>query len=310
MTALHLKNPPLPQRFFTPSQPLDEQIETLDSLISSSPSDTARIYTISPELAEHILKTRNGANRRPNQRKVDEYVYAMKTKRWPVTGSTIVFSKTGYLLDGQHRLLACARAKVPLTTFAAFNIADGSFAMIDIGRKRSNVDAFTIQRVPHPGVAASASRWIMIHESDPLNRGVTYTNDELFTYFRANLDTPLFHSAVASAIAIEKAGKDRSSAGSRRNYLPAGALAAYLMIFSKINRKHALAFADQLLNNRGHGKAYISAIKDRMDANGGRLHEAVRNALLVQAWNAFRADTRPSKAIFTWNLSGDFPEIR
>jgi hypothetical protein len=87
-------------------------------------------------------------------------------------------------------------------------------------------------------------------------------------------------------------------------------MAAYLMIFSKVNRKHAVAFADQLLNNQRHGRAYIQAIKDRMDANGGRLHEAVRNALLVQAWNAFRQDIRPSKAIFTWNLSGDFPEVR
>jgi hypothetical protein len=308
MTALQLKNPP--QRFFTPGQSLEEQILVLDTLIDTAPSDSARTYTISPELAEHILKTRNGANRKPNARKVDEYVHAMKTKRWPVTGSTIVFSKSGYLLDGQHRLLACARAKVPLTTFVAFNISDGSFAMIDIGRKRSNVDAFTIQRVPHPGVASSAARWVMIHENDPLNRGVTYTNDDLFNYFKANLDGPLFHAAVTAAVAIEKAGKDRLSGGARRNYLPAGSMAAYLLIFSKVNRKHAGAFADQLLNNQRHGRAYIQAIKDRMDANGGRLHEAVRNALLVQAWNAFRQDVRPSKAIFTWNLSGDFPEVR
>lgn len=307
-TALHLsKQPP---RYFSPSQNLEEQIDILDSLIATAPSDSARVYTFTPELAEHILKARNGANRKPNQRKVDEYVFAMKTKRWPVTGSTIVFSKSGWLLDGQHRLLACVRSKVPLTTFAAFNISDGSFAMIDIGRKRSNVDAFTIQRVPHAGIASSAARWVMIHEKDPLNRGITFTNDELYNYFKASLDTPLFHSAVASAIAIEKAGRDRTTGGSRRNYLPAGSLAAYLMIFSRINRKHAQQFADQLLNNRGHGRAYISAIKDRMDANGGRLHETVRNALLVQAWNAYRADTRPSKAIFTWNLSGDFPEIR
>ena len=309
MSAVMMK-PNVPQRYFTPGQTIEEQIEILDSLILTSANDVARVYTISPELAEHILKNRNGANRKPNARKVDEYLHAMKTKRWPVTGSTIVFSRSGYLLDGQHRLLACVRAKLPLTTFVVFRIDDGSFAMIDIGRKRSNVDAFTIQRVPHPHIAASASRWVLIHENDPLNRGVTYTNDELYNFFKTNLDSPLFHASVASAIAIEKACKDRLSGGSRRNYLPAGSMAAYLMIFSRVNRKHASAFADQLLNNQRHGRAYIQAIKDRMDANGGRLHEAVRNALLVQAWNAFRSDARPSKAIFTWNLSGDFPEVR
>lgn len=309
MSTVMMK-PNVPQRYFTPSQSLAEQIETLDSLISTSASDTARVYTISPELAEHILKNRNGANRRPNALKVDEYVFAMKSKRWPVTGSTIVFSKTGYLLDGQHRLLASIRSKVPLTTFVAFNIEDGAFAMIDIGRKRSNVDAFTIQRVPHPHVAASAARWMLIHIHDPLNRGVTYTNDELYNYFKSSLDTPLFHGCVSSAIAVEKAGKDRFSGGTRRNYLPSGMLAGYLMVFSLVNRKHALQFADQLLNNQRHGRAYIQAIRDRMDSNGGRIHEVVRNALLVQAWNAFRNDVRPSKAIFTWNLSMDFPEVR
>ena len=307
-TPLHLnKQPP---RYFTPSQNLAEQIEILDSLIDTAPSDSARVYTFTPELAEHILKSRNGANRSPNMRKVDEYVHAMQTKRWPVTGGTIVFGKTGYLMDGQHRLLACVRAKVPLTTFVAFNINDGAFAMIDIGRKRSNVDAFQIARVPHANTASSAARWIKIHESDPLNRGVTYTNDDLFAYYKTNLDTPAFHEFVSLAIDIEEATKGTSLGVKRRNYLPAGSLAAYLLIFSKVNRKQAALFADQLLRNQRHGRAYINAIRDRMDANGGRLHEAVRNALFVQAWNAFRQDVRPSKAIFTWNLSGDFPEIR
>lgn len=306
-TPLHLnKQPP---RYFTPSQSLEEQVEILNSLIDTAPSDSARVYTFTPELAEYILKTRNGANRSPNMRKVDEYVHAMKTKRWPVTGSTVVFGKTGYLMDGQHRLLACVRAKVPLTTFVAFNINDAAFAMIDIGRKRSNVDAFQIARIPHPSVAAGAARWAKIHENDPLNRGITYTNDELFAYYKANLDTPIFHEFVSVAIDIEAATKDKSPGGRRRNYLPAGSLAAYLLIFSKVNRKHAAQFANQLLCNQKHGRAYIQAIRERMDANAGRLHESVRNALLIQAWNAFRQDVRPSKSIFTWNLSGDFPQV-
>jgi hypothetical protein len=306
-TPLHLnKQPP---RYFAPSQNLEEQIEILNTLIETAPSDSARVYTITPALAEHIIKTRNGANRKPNTAKIDEYIHAMETKRWPVTGSTIVFSKSGYLLDGQHRLLACIRAEVPLTTFVAFNIPDSAFAMIDIGRKRSNVDAFQIARIPNPNIAASAVRWIMIHEDDPLNRGRTWTNEELFKYYEAKLNTPVFHEFVSMALDIEEASKEKSPGGKRRNYLPAGSLAAYLLIFSKINRKHAAQFANLLLCNQRHGRAYINVIRERMDANAGRLHESVRNGLFVQAWNAFRQDVRPSKAIFTWNLNGDFPEI-
>ena len=306
-TPLHLNRQP--PRYFAPNQNLEEQIEILDVLISTAPADSARVYTFSPALAEYIIKTRNGANRKVNSMKVDEYIHAMETKRWPVTGSTIVFSKSGFLLDGQHRLLACIRSGVPLTTFVAFNISDAAFAMIDIGRKRSNVDAFHIARVPNPSTAAAAARWVMIHEEDPMNRGKTWTNEELFEYYKLHLDTPVFHEFVTMALEIEEASKDKSPGGRRRNYLPAGSLAAYLLIFSKVNRKHAAQFANLLLCNQRHGRAYINTIRDRMDANGGRLHEAVRNALFVQAWNAFRQDVRPSKAIFTWNVSGDFPEV-
>ena len=306
-TALHLNKQP--QRYFTPSQSVEEQIDILNLLIDTAPPDSARVYTITPALAEYIIKNRNGANRTPNTAKIDEYIHAMETKRWPVTGSTIVFSKGGFLLDGQHRLLACIRADVPITTFVVFNIPDSAFAMIDIGRKRSNVDAFQIARVSNPGTAAAAARWIMIHEDDPMNRGKTWTNEELFKYYESKLNSPTFHEFVALALDIEEASKDKSPGGRRRNYLPAGSLAGYLTIFSRVNRKQAAMFANQLLSNQRHGRAYINAIRDRMDANGGRLHEAVRNALFVQAWNAFRQEARPSKAIFTWNLSGDFPEI-
>jgi len=111
------------------------------------------------------------------------------------------------------------------------------------------------------------------------------------------------------ALDIEEASKEKSPGGKRRNYLPAGSLAAYLLLFSKINRKNAAQFANLLLCNQRHGRAYINVIRERMDANAGRLHESVRNGLFVQAWNAFRSEVRPSKAIFTWNLNGDFPEI-
>jgi hypothetical protein len=299
----------LQQRYFTPSQSTEEQIEILNLLVETAPPDSARVYTITPALAEYIIKYRNGANRKPNTAKIDEYIHAMETKRWPVTGSTIVFSKGGCLLDGQHRLLACIRAQVPLTTFVVFNILDSAFAMIDIGRKRSNVDAFQIARVPNPSTAAAAARWVMIHKDDPLQRGRTWTNEELFKFYETELNTATFHEFVALALDIEEASKEKSPGGRRRNYLPAGSLAAYLLLFSKVNRKSAAQFANQLLCNQRHGRAYINAIRDRMDANGGRLHEAVRNALFVQAWNAFRQDVRPSKAIFTWNLAGDFPEI-
>ena len=297
-------------RYFTPQQSIQTQIEILKNLITTSPSDVARVYTISPQLAEHIITHLNRSNRRPSSEKINEYVDAMKDKLWPVTGASLVFSKLGYLIDGQHRLLACMRSGKPLTTFVVFNIPDGSFAMMDLGRKRSNRDMFYTSNVRNSSAACSATRWLMIHEDNPLSRSESYTNPQIYSYYTEKLNAPLFHETVSLAIEIERATKQLAPSGRRRNYLPAGCTAAYLLLFAHKNRKQAMAFAQQLLLGTGHGRAYIKVIRDRMDANGGRLNETLRNALLVQTWNAYRNDVRPHKGMFTWSPDADFPEIQ
>jgi hypothetical protein len=222
----------------------------------------------------------------------------------------LVFRKTGYLLDGQHRLLACIQANMPLTTFIVFNIPDGAFAMIDIGRKRTNTDAFFVAKIANSNVAAAATRWIMIHDQDPTFRHLTFTNDEMYIYYKQNLDNALFHECVTHAVEIEASTRALSPAGQRRNYCPAGPMAAYLYFFMMKNRKQASQFVGELVNMQRHGRVYIKAIRDRMDANSGRIHEVVRNALLVQAWNAFREGGRVSKQLMKWDWSEDFPVIR
>jgi hypothetical protein len=296
-------------RFFSPGMPLTDQIDVLNELIKSSTPDVARVYTISPALAEHIVNNLNGSNRKPSKAKVLEYVHAMQTKRWPVTGATLVFSKLGYLLDGQHRLLACIQAGVPLTTFIAFNIPDGAFAMIDIGRKRTNTDAFFVAKIANSNVAAAATRWIMIHEKDPTFRHLTFTNDEMYSYYKTNLDNVLFQECVTQAVEIEASTRALSPAGQRRNYCPSGPMAAYLYLFALKSRRQSAQFAGELISMNRYGRVYIKAIRDRMDANTGRIHEVVRNALLVQAWNAFRDGDRVSKQLMKWDWSEDFPVI-
>lgn len=297
-----------PMRHFVPSTPLQQQIEILDNLIATAPSDSARIYTITPDLAEHILRYRNGTNRRPSAGKISEYVDAMRLKRWPVTGASIVFSKSGFLMDGQHRLMAAVQAKVPLTTFIAFNIDDGAFAMIDIGRRRNNVDAFTIARIKEPNPTAKACRWLLVHQNNPTDRGLSYTNDQLYDYFTKKVDQGLMHECVLLALEIERTTKQLAT-GKTRNYIPAGATAALLYLFAQKNKRHMLAFAQEMISYHGHGRAVVKNIKDRIDNNVGRIHDVVRNALIVQAWNAYRNDVRPSKAIFTWTLSEEYPTI-
>ncbi len=66
--------------------------------------------TIALDVIEHC----NVRNRKVRQRKVGEFAEYIKEGRWQLVG-TMVFSDSGELIDGQHRMLAIAQAGVTVS---------------------------------------------------------------------------------------------------------------------------------------------------------------------------------------------------
>lgn len=289
-------------RYFTSHQSLDEQKAILRGLIER-PSDAARVYTISPELAQFILEEKNGANRKVSATKVSEYIDAMNDKRWPVTGATIVFSKSGFLMDGQHRLLACVRAGVAIKTYVVFGIDDGAFAMMDIGRKRTNVDAFAIAKIPYPQVTAKATRWLAIFDRNPEERGMSMTNDQALRWYEDNIQKQTMADCARRAIAIEKSAKLTNAA------IPAGSTAALLYSFALKSKKDMVEFSNVFSEGKAHGRAVMSCLRGAMERSGGRVHEVYRNAIIILAWNAFRNGKRVTQATLNWSIDDGYPEV-
>lgn len=293
------------QRFFTPNMTLTQQKNVLASLINNPPP-AAYVHTIYPDLAKYIIDDINGINRPRSAKKVSEYIEALEKGRWPTTGATIVFSKQGYLLDGQHRLEACKISGIPIKTYVVFGIDAGAFTMIDIGRKRTNMDAFHIERVPNSKVAAKAVRWLHILQSDPLNRGIQISNDDAINIYRDDkrIDRKLFDRCVEKAIFIEQETRVRGRA------MPAGSMAALLYLFSLKSVKDADYFANQFIQNKGGARPVMRRIADVMANSGGRIKETFRNAMIVIAWNAHRSGKNCTLAMLNWaSEASDFPEI-
>ena len=82
------------------------------------------------DMLTSILAELNGGNRKVSSVKVAEYEDAMSVDEWPLTGATIVFGKSGRLLDGQHRLRACVRSGKPFRSYVVFGIDDSAFSFI------------------------------------------------------------------------------------------------------------------------------------------------------------------------------------
>jgi hypothetical protein len=91
-------------------------------------------------MAQRILLERNTGNRKIRLSRVFEYAEAMKKGQWAITHQGIAISRSGILLDGQHRLLAVIRSGVTVPMQVTMNVPDESFPTIDCGTPRGAHD--------------------------------------------------------------------------------------------------------------------------------------------------------------------------
>lgn len=100
------------------------------------------VEKITPQKAAEYL-TKNVVNRNISYPTVERYADDMKNGTWEVNGQPIVFSKSGKLLDGQHRLSAIAKSGVTVEMTVVRDV-DDSVSIYDVGRARSVLDSILI----------------------------------------------------------------------------------------------------------------------------------------------------------------------
>ena len=90
---------------------------------------TNELVTKTPEQARNILKG-NQNNRPINNRQVQLIIEELEQGRYTVNGKPIIIANTGRLLDGQHRLIACAMAEIAIKTFVVSGVDESTFATL------------------------------------------------------------------------------------------------------------------------------------------------------------------------------------
>src|SRR6185503_17546608 len=69
----------------------------------------------------------------------------MRRGEWMVTHQGIAFDTRGVLVDGQHRLAAIIEADVPVELTVFTDVGEGTFDVLDIGKRRSAADVLAIE---------------------------------------------------------------------------------------------------------------------------------------------------------------------
>lgn len=94
---------------------------------------------ITPEKALAYL-ARNVRNRPLRESWVEYLAQQIRTGHWQTTHQGIAFSKTGDLMDGQHRLSAIVRANKAVHLSVTTGMAESIYKVTDCGLKRATFD--------------------------------------------------------------------------------------------------------------------------------------------------------------------------
>jgi hypothetical protein len=134
---------------------------------------------ITPERATELLGTTEH-NRSVMQNWVTTLSRDMVAGRWQLTPQGIILDEDGRLLDGQHRLSAVVRAKVPVEFWVTEGSPSEVFRYLDSGRSRTMYDRLTISGYPDATQLAAISRKVFAWKiGQPWKCKVVATRDEL-----------------------------------------------------------------------------------------------------------------------------------
>lgn len=100
------------------------------------------IIEVSPETAQAWLELNHPKNRRPGPARIARYVKIMKDGSWRLSHQGIAFDEDGWLVDGQHRLMAQVMTNVTLwMTVFRYGTAHAPLTTFDCGGARTPANA-------------------------------------------------------------------------------------------------------------------------------------------------------------------------
>lgn len=269
-------------------------------LIEREPEVTVRVETITPDEASALLAG-NTKNRYIRPTRVNTYARAMLAGDWALNGETVKISKTGKLLDAQHRLLAVVETGVPLTSVVVRGLDDSVIETIDIGDKRTLGDTLRLRGEKNWNNLAAALVTTYRVMNRTMNTSLYWpTNRELLAFFED-------HGNLRGSIRMS-----HRATTSPTRFPPSQAVALdYLFRQTdegeKVDEFWVGLFDGVGLDNRSPVLALRNfLIKDLLETRR-RTRVEYRIALTIKAWNLFRAGEHA--ASLHWSHPEPFPDI-
>lgn len=249
---------------------------------------SSRIETITPAKAQEYLNN-NTYNRPLSDVYVNALADQMKRGQWRMNGEPVIFSGSGRLLDGQHRLAAIVRSGVSVEMAVTRGVDEDTFATIDTGKGRTAGDVFAIAGIRnYVVIAAGLAKFAMMAKgyNNFLDGSSNYKirkitrQDLLDEYYR----TPELYQDISRSVdRFYKAGRLMKSS-------EIFAVMAYLIKVKHHSRHSVEAFFTALCVGSYSDCKTINIYRNmliRDMSSQVRMTAAVKRNLLARTWNAY-----------------------
>lgn len=270
-------------------------------------SITHKVEVITPQKATKYLEN-NPKNRKISDRVWKRYAKAMIDGTWALTGEPVIFDDGGNLLDGQHRLTACAESGIPFTTIVLRGIDASNWAKMNIGRSRTLANVLQAEGIPYANRIASAASMAMIIEdaeesadTSPIGTRDKIDPDALLAYVKENIE--LLKEAVIAVRADQGPSILR----------PPSVFIALYVLFAKRNKTRTREFFEALTSGEVLTKddpAYRlrATLISKLSQKNIRTKKLWLIGVTIKAWN-YHLQGRSVKQL-KFGLSESFPKIR
>jgi hypothetical protein len=241
---------------------------------------TVEIIDVTPELAERWL-AKNPNNRNIRKAVIDGYARDMTTGDWVLNGETLKFDTHGRLIDGQHRLSAVIAANTPVPMIVVRGVDNSVMDTVDAGAKRTYADALKLQGEENTTtLAAVARRAVMWSKGARTNTGAVRPTPREMNAFIAS--QPQIRTSADLAVRL-----------AAKSLLPASVMGLCHWLFAAFDADEAEWFLSRVSDGDGLAAdspvAVLRARIVKLRMGGGRVNETDALALVIYAWNAYRA---------------------
>lgn len=244
------------------------------------------VVRVTPTLAEQWLEEDEAVKKRlkgkfKNRTVIDTlvsfYASEMKAGNWKLNGESIIFGKSGVLLNGQHRLKAIIRANTAVPIVICRDFDEEVFDTIDTGRRRGGSDILSILGYANATTLASMCRWYL-SITRQIQVGRPISNHQIKDCIESH--PSMVHWA---AMHVGKAA---------RRVLPSGCLGVFTLMDELHGRELTEDFYHKVVTgeNLTKGNPAFELRERLLAARGGRsvyLKTAAAIAITIKAANAY-----------------------